>query len=619
MKLFIVALLFVIGAEANFKESQPTRCGFRHTDHKLGTAPWLATIRAFEFETNHVFTICSGSIVHPKFVLTAAQCFLKSEVYELRTVVVGVIDVYNITFNVPLPEDIRGELYPLEKIIIHPNYEQSSGRNDIALIRLGNVIKYGRFFQPICLPLQISTLPEAGKAVHIPIWTNFIYTYSISKTNITTQLLSNAQCQNLLPSKRIDSNSICTLDYAGRLKTTCDANVGAPLMSSVGGQWYVEGILSRGLRCNEKNTPAVYTKVSNYAKWLKDSMSSFYDDCVTPDNKRGQCIPILACPVLYKAFANPRKDLENYWSKFICVSKSNFGEFQVCCPNATTDVRADDDVMGVAGNLSNKQFCGYQHRDDYISEDSSIAIDEFPWVAIIRAIDPSTLKETSLCSGSLINRGYILTSAYCVTNWKNSQITYVRLGEFNIKNKTDCVNLPHLETADCSEVVDMSIDKFIVHPFYNSWTFSNDLALLKLNKTVVFNDYIRPICLPEPGLTFVKTKDTLYTSSFTTAEELEDQPLKKKLSFDLTASEDCNYRKGMSQYKMCLKPNPTSFAKFACFGDDGASAMFAHRNQWTLEGITTDRVLNCFENRPIMVTRISKYLKWIKANVDSDI
>lgn len=146
------------------------------------------------------------------------------------------------------------------------------------------------------------------------------------------------------------------------------------------------------------------------------------DDCVTPDNKRGQCIPILACPVLYKAFANPRKDLENYWSKFICVSKSNFGEFQVCCPNATTDVRADDDVMGVAGNLSNKQFCGYQHRDDYISEDSSIAIDEFPWVAIIRAIDPSTLKETSLCSGSLINRGYILTSAYCVTNWKNSQM-----------------------------------------------------------------------------------------------------------------------------------------------------------------------------------------------------
>lgn len=62
------------------------------------------------------------------------------------------IDVYNITFNVPLPEDIRGELYPLEKIIIHPNYEQSSGRNDIALIRLGNVIKYGRKLLKVCEP-----------------------------------------------------------------------------------------------------------------------------------------------------------------------------------------------------------------------------------------------------------------------------------------------------------------------------------------------------------------------------------------------------------------------------------------------------------------------------------
>ena len=38
--------------------------------------------------------------------------------------------------------------------------------------------------------------------------------------------------------------------------------------------------------------------------------------------------------------------------------------------------------------------------------------------------------------------------------------------------------------------------KKIVHPDYNFFTYENDLALLKLEKRVTFQDNIIPICLP---------------------------------------------------------------------------------------------------------------------------
>lgn len=38
------------------------------------------------------------------------------------------------------------------------------------------------------------------------------------------------------------------------------------------GQWYQFGIVSYGIGCGQKNTPGVYTSVSNYEKWIKETV-----------------------------------------------------------------------------------------------------------------------------------------------------------------------------------------------------------------------------------------------------------------------------------------------------------------------------------------------------------
>jgi len=40
------------------------------------------------------------------------------------------------------------------------------------------------------------------------------------------------------------------------------------------------------------------------------------------------------------------------------------------------------------------------------------------------------------------------------------------------------------------------IKKLFIHPDYNTYTFSNDIGLIKLKDSVTFSQFISPICLP---------------------------------------------------------------------------------------------------------------------------
>lgn len=56
----------------------------------------------------------------------------------------------------------------------------------------------------------------------------------------------------------------------------------------------------------------------------------------------------------------------------------------------------------------------------------------------------------------------------------------------------------HTQGQITSHVAVRSLKKIIPHPNYNSFTFDNDIALMEMDKPVMFSDYIRPICLPAP-------------------------------------------------------------------------------------------------------------------------
>jgi hypothetical protein len=86
----------------------------------------------------------------------------------------------------------------------------------------------------------------------------------------------------------------------------------------------------------------------------------------------------------------------------------------------------------------------------------------------------------SLCGGSIVSASWVITAAHCVNGVAASSIT-VYAGSNQRWTGT--------QTRRVSQI--------IVHPSYNSVTFVNDIALLRLSSSLIVGDpTVASICLP---------------------------------------------------------------------------------------------------------------------------
>lgn len=101
----------------------------------------------------------------------------------------------------------------------------------------------------------------------------------------------------------------------------------------------------------------------------------------------------------------------------------------------------------------------------------------------------------------MISDRYVVTASHCV-NGKSIPPTWaltgVRLGDWNIATERDCDNSFVGEPICSDPPVDVAIAEKIPHESYNpqSKDQHNDIALLRLARSVQFTAYIKPICLP---------------------------------------------------------------------------------------------------------------------------
>ncbi|KAH8348583.1 hypothetical protein KR084_008833 [Drosophila pseudotakahashii] len=113
-----------------------------------------------------------------------------------------------------------------------------------------------------------------------------------------------------------------------------------------------------------------------------------------------------------------------------------------------------------------------------LSNDGLVSLVSQPWMVLIYA---EKHMDSCRCGGALISKTFVLTSAHCLAFCPSSTEFKVRLGEQNL-----------IATKDGEFVAKHQIP-------HNKFLYSklaNDIALLRLNRKVVFKDHIRPICLP---------------------------------------------------------------------------------------------------------------------------
>ncbi|XP_071390775.1 trypsin-3-like [Centroberyx affinis] len=246
MKHFLLLALF--GWAVALGEASKIVGGYECPKHSV---PYQVLLDTEEY-------LCGGTLLSREWVLSAAHCDTKP-----------FLKVYLGRHNIGETEN-TGQLIMPTKVIRHPDYNSDTLDNDIMLIKLRKPATLNCYVRPATLPTKCA---RDGTMCHISGWGSLLPSkkgllFPDKLQCLDAPLLSYNTCSNAYPSE-ITKNMICAGFLEGG-KDSCEGDSGGPMVC--GGE--IQGVVSWGHGCAQRNKPGVYTKVCNYISWIKNIMKS---------------------------------------------------------------------------------------------------------------------------------------------------------------------------------------------------------------------------------------------------------------------------------------------------------------------------------------------------------
>ncbi|XP_037818581.1 serine protease easter-like [Lucilia sericata] len=355
--------------------------------------------------------------------------------------------------------------------------------------------------------------------------------------------------------------------------------------------------------------------------------------CITPNRERALCIILEDCKYLYNILvSSPLRDADRlYLSRSQCGYQN--GKVLICCPDRYRQVTQQTVPPTPPPNYVNNLLpqpgqCG-NVLSNRIYGGNKTKIDEFPWMALIEYTKANNAKGHH-CGGSLINTRYVITASHCVngkaipTDWR---LTGVRLGEWDTTTNPDC-EIDVRGERDCApEHLDIRVEQAIPHPQYNpsSRNQVNDIALLRLERSISYTDFVRPICLPINSNLRTAAFDGIVmdVAGWGKTEKESVSNLKLKASVEGYSIDEC--RSVYMRQNIILEDTQICAGGKegidSCRGDSGGPLISLDttnriRAYYFLAGVVSFGPTPCgLEGWPGVYTRVGNYIDWILQNL----
>ncbi|CAL7948235.1 unnamed protein product [Xylocopa violacea] len=209
-------------------------------------------------------------------------------------------------------------------------------------------------------------------------------------------------------------------------------------------------------------------------------------------------------------------------------------------------------------------------------------VGKFPYQVSLRS------SGSHFCGGSIISSRYILTAAHCVQGISNTNNIKVHAGTTQVTASGDTYG----------------VDRIVAHRDYNPRRIVNDVALIRVNRNIVFNNLVQPIRLASGSNNYEGSSCVLSGWGTTRAGgnipnnlqyinlNVESQAKCKQTHRDVQASQICTF---------------TKYGEGACNGDSGGPL--------AANGVQIGIVsygIPCGVGKPDVYTRVSSFVSWIK-------
>ncbi|XP_050544964.1 serine protease nudel-like [Daktulosphaira vitifoliae] len=202
------------------------------------------------------------------------------------------------------------------------------------------------------------------------------------------------------------------------------------------------------------------------------------------------------------------------------------------------------------------------------------------------------------CGGVILNENWIISAAHCVHQYKKHfyEVQAGILRRFSFSPMEQLRVVTHI----------------IVHEAYSKTTMKNDLALLKLDRGLEFNRWVRPVCLPDRKLTWIPFPGTFCTAVGWGALVEHGPDPDNMREVEVPILSECNHKEDREGQEICA--GYLAGGHDTCQGDSGGPLLCKepnNLNKWYVGGIVSHGEGCARPMEPGVYTRVALFMEWI--------